>query len=113
MPTEAARPNAAALSPRCRRAVEAMGEGGGPPPPPAAAAPEAPAAAPPPAVAPLGPIPPMRPRQALEILSFCGPEREALCGDVPPGGGRIIVCLAENAPRLSPACYGAIARAIR
>jgi hypothetical protein len=106
--------NAAALSPRCRRAVEAMGEGGGPPPPPAAAAPEAPAAAPPPpAVAPLGPIPPMRPRQALEILSFCGPEREALCGDVPPGGGRIIVCLAENAPRLSPACYGAIARAIR
>jgi hypothetical protein len=106
--------NAAALSPRCRRAVEAMGEGGAPPPGAAAPdAPEAPAAAPPSAVAPLGPIPPMRPRQALEILSFCGPERAALCGDVPPGGGRIIVCLAENAPRLSPECYGAIARAIR
>jgi Cysteine rich repeat len=106
--------NAAALSPRCRRAVEAMGEGGAPPPGAAAPeAPEAPAAAPPAAVAPLGPIPPMRPRQALEILSFCGPERAALCGDVPPGGGRIIVCLAENAPRLSPGCYGAIARAIR
>ena len=75
---------------------------------------EAPAAAPPPAaVAPLGPIPPMMPRQAIEILSFCGQERGALCGNVPPGGGRIIVCLAENAPRLSPPCYGAIARAIR
>jgi hypothetical protein len=106
--------NAAALSPRCRRAVEAMGEGGAPPPGAAAPeAPEAPAAAPPAADAPLGPIPPMRPRQALEILSFCGPERAALCGDVPPGGGRIIACLAENAPRLSPVCYGAIARAIR
>jgi hypothetical protein len=106
--------NAAALSSPCRSAVEAMGEGGAEPPPPAAAAaPEAPAAAPPPAVAPLGPIPPMRPRQALEILSFCGPERAALCGDVPPGGGRIIACLAENAPLLSPVCYGAIARAIR
>ena len=106
--------NAAALSPRCRRAVEAMGEGGAPPPGAAAPeAPEAPAAAPPAAVAPLGPIPPMRPREALEILSFCGPERAALCGDVPPGGGRIIACLAENAPRLSPVCYGAIARAIR
>ena len=69
--------NAAALSPPCRDAVMAMGEGGAPPPagepmaaPPAAA----------PAVAPLGPIPPMRPRKALEILSFCGPEQRALCG---------------------------------
>ncbi len=70
-----------------------------------------PAAAP--AVAPLGPIPPMRPRKALEILSFCGPEQRALCADVPPGGGRIIACLAESAPRLSPPCYEAIARAIR
>jgi hypothetical protein len=105
--------NAAALSSACRSAVEAMGEGGGAPPP-AASAPEAPAAAPPaPAVAPLGPIPPMRPRQALEILSFCRPEQRALCADIPPGGGRIIACLAENAPRLSPGCYGAIARAIR
>ena len=50
---------------------------------------------------------------AAEILSFCGPERAALCGDVPPGGGRIIQCLADQAPRLSPTCYGAIARAIR
>jgi Cysteine rich repeat len=107
--------NAPALSPACRSAVQAMsgkatsgkamGEGDAPPPPPAAP--------PPPGVAPLGPIPPMRPRQALEILSFCGPEQRALCAGVPPGGGRIIACLADNAPHLSPECYGAIARAIR
>jgi hypothetical protein len=110
--------NAAALSPACQSALAGGGgEGGAPPaageaPPPAAAVP--PAGAPPPAaVAPLGPIPPMMPRQAMQILSFCGEERWALCGNVPPGGGRIIACLAENAPRLSPPCYDAIARAIR
>jgi hypothetical protein len=106
--------NAAALSPRCRNAVmardEGMGEGGAPPPPGAGAAPEAAA---PPAVAPLGPIPPMRPRLALHVLSFCGPEQRALCGNVPPGGGRIIECLAANYAHLSPECYGALARAAR
>ncbi len=102
--------NAAALSPACRSAVAAIGEEGVLQP---LAAPVAPAAAPPPAVAPLGPIPPMRPREALAILSFCRAEQQTLCADVPPGGGRIIACLAENAPRLSPACYTAIARAIR
>jgi hypothetical protein len=111
--------NAAALSPACQSALAGGGgEGGAPPeagaaPPPPGAAPPPAAAAPPGAVAPLGPIPPMMPRQAMQILSFCGQERWALCGNVPPGGGRIIECLAENAPRLSPPCYGAIARAIR
>jgi hypothetical protein len=110
--------NAAALSPACQSALAGGGEGSPPPaaeaeaPPPAAAAP--PAAAPPPAAAaPLGPIPPLMPRQAMQIMSFCGQERWTLCGNVPPGGGRIIACLAENAPRLSPPCYRAIARAIR
>jgi hypothetical protein len=97
--------NAAALSPPCREAVMAMGEGRAP----AAAG----AAAAPPPVAPLGPIPPMRPRRALEILSFCEPEVHRLCGNVPPGGGRILECLAENYARLSPECYGALARAVR
>jgi hypothetical protein len=119
--------NAPALSPPCRAAIEALGEAGAAGPPaapgeapaavapeaPAAGAPEAPAAAPGRNVAPLGPLPPMMPRQAFQILSFCGRERMTLCGDVPPGGGRILECLAENAPRLSPPCYGAIARAIR
>ena len=86
--------NAAALSPPCRNAVMAMGEGDAPPP-------TAGTASPPPTLAPLGPIPPMRPRKALEVLSFCGAEQRTLCGNVPPGGGRIIECLAANYPRLS------------
>jgi hypothetical protein len=97
--------NAAALSPPSRNAVMATGEGGAPPP--------AVGAAPPPTLAPLGPIPPMRPRKALEVLSFCGAEQRTLCGNVPPGGGRIIECLAANYARLSPECYGALARAAR
>jgi hypothetical protein len=97
--------NAAALSPPCREAVMAMGEGRAPPPVGAAAAP--------PPVAPLGPLPPMRPRRALEILSFCAPDERMLCPNVPPGGGRILECLAENYARLSPQCYGALARAVR
>ena len=98
--------NAAALSPPCRNAVMAMGEGDAPPP-------TASTAPPPPTLAPLGPIPPMRPRKALEVLSFCGAEQRTLCGNVPPGGGRIIECLAANYARLSPECYGALARAAR
>ena len=98
--------NAAALSPPCRDAVMAVGEGDHPP--------SAVGAAPPPAaVAPLGPIPPIRPREALAVLSMCGAERHTLCGNVPPGGGRILECLAENYARLSPECYGALARAAR
>ncbi len=93
--------NPAALSPPCRNAVMATGEAGAPP---AAAAPP---------LAPLGPIPPMRPRKALEVLSFCGAEQRTLCAHVPPGGGRILECLAANYARLSPECYGALARAAR
>jgi hypothetical protein len=102
--------NAPALSPECRSAVEAMGEGGAPSPAAMAPAPEA---APAPERPPLGPIPPMLPRRAFAIIEFCRAERETLCGDVPPGGGRIIACLAENAPRLSPGCYNALASGIR
>lgn len=98
--------NAAALSPPCRNAVMAMGEGDAPPP-------TAGTAPPPPTLTPFGPIPPMRPRKALEVLSFCGAEQRTLCGNVPPGGGRIIECLAANYARLSPECYGALARAAR
>ena len=99
--------NAPALSPACRSAVASLGGAASPAPAPAPAASAAPA------VAPLGPIPPMRPRKAMQILSFCEPERATLCGGVPAGGGRILECLAANAPRLSPVCYQAIARGIR
>jgi hypothetical protein len=60
------------------------------------------AAAAPPAVIVLRP---MRPREELFVLrSACGGDVRSLCGGVPPGGGRIVQCLATNAASLSPAC---------
>jgi hypothetical protein len=38
------------------------------------------------------------------ILRVCAADQRNLCGDVPPGGGRIIGCLARSAPRLMPEC---------
>ncbi len=102
--------NAAALSPACKSAVAAVGGA------PATSAPEeAPttAAAPPPTVAPLSPMPLMRPRRALAILAVCDTDARSLCAGVPPGGGRIIDCLADHAPSLSSGCYSAMAAARR
>jgi hypothetical protein len=99
--------NEAQLSATCRSAVAAIGGGAG-----AAAAPSgAPAAAAAPAVAPLGPMPMLRPREALAIVQICGVEVRSLCAGVPFGGGRIISCLAANASSLSPSCYGALSAA--
>jgi hypothetical protein len=103
--------NKSKLSGGCQQAVDAAGGGGGS----AASAPAAggaPAAADAggPVVAPAAvPAPlilrPMRPREVLFVLrSACGRDVRALCGGVPPGGGRIVACLAEQAPALSPAC---------
>jgi hypothetical protein len=53
---------------------------------------------------------PMRPREVLFVLrSACGGDVRALCGDVPPGGGRIVQCLAAQAASLSPGCHGVLA----
>jgi outer membrane biosynthesis protein TonB len=93
--------NAASLSGACRSAVAAIGGGGAP-------ATGTPAAAATPAVAPIGPMPMMRPREALAILRICGVEAHTLCAGVPMGGGRIMSCLAENAASLSPSCYSAL-----
>jgi hypothetical protein len=76
----------------------------------AAATESASAPSPAPAVAPLGPIRPMLPRRALMILAQCRPEQQRLCAGVPPGGGKILSCLAANAQQLSPTCYEALAR---
>jgi hypothetical protein len=118
--------NMASLSPHCKSAVGAIGGGQGaaaPPTQPAAepaetapagSAPPAPASAPPAApvtAAPAAPreYPPLSPRQELAVLRWsCGPDYRALCGDVPPGGGRIVACLRENGPSLSPRCRGAL-----
>jgi hypothetical protein len=99
--------NEAQLSAACRSAVAAIGGGAG-----AAAAPSgAPAAAAAPAVAPIGPMPMLRPREALAIVQICGVEVRSLCAGVPFGGGRIISCLAANASSLSPSCYSALSAA--
>jgi hypothetical protein len=99
--------NSAKLSASCQSAVAAIGGGA-----PAASSSAAPAA-PTPAVAPLGPIPPMLPREALGILAMCRAEQQTICGGIPLGGGRVLSCLADHAPQLSLQCYEALARATR
>jgi len=101
--------HAASLSSACQSAVAAIGGGA-----PAAGSASAPAAsAPTPAVAPLGPVPPMLPREGLRILAMCRPEQETLCSGIPLGGGRILNCLADHAQQLSLQCYEALSRAAR
>jgi len=52
---------------------------------------------------------PMRPREELFVLrSACGADVRSLCGGVPPGGGRILQCLATQAASLSPDCRGVL-----
>jgi hypothetical protein len=96
--------NKAKVSSGCQQALNTAGDGAAP------AAAEgstgAPAAAAP-AAAPAAVIVlrPMRPREELFVLrSACGGDVRTLCAGVPPGGGRIVQCLATNAASLSPAC---------
>jgi hypothetical protein len=98
--------NAGQLSPSCKTALAAVTEGATGSPSAAPAENAAPSA-----VVPLTPMPALRPRTAVAILRICGEEMRLLCGDVPSGGGRVISCLAEHAPRLSPVCYRALAAA--
>jgi hypothetical protein len=94
--------NKANLSARCQDAVSAVGatatpatDGGAP----------ADAATANPAAAPALVLRPMRPREVIFALrAGCGEDARALCSDVPPGGGRIMQCLAGKAASLSPAC---------
>jgi outer membrane biosynthesis protein TonB len=100
------------LSAKCQQAVNAIGGGAAPaaagaPANTTAAPGAAPAAAP--AVAPMV-LRPMLPREALFVLrSGCGVDARALCPGIPPGGGRIIQCLASQPASLSPACTSALA----
>jgi hypothetical protein len=99
--------NKSSLSAGCQQAVNAAGGGTAAPAEgstaPADAATAAPAAAP--AAAPMT-LRPMRPREVLFVLrSACGADVRALCAGVPPGGGRIVECLASQAASLSPACH--------
>jgi hypothetical protein len=107
--------NAAALSPPCKAAVAATmsapATAAHPANAPEAAVPPPPAAMPPaPAVAPLKVRPFIMPQRRVVILAICGGDAPKLCAGVPPGGRRILECLAAHAAGLSPECYAAIAR---
>jgi hypothetical protein len=95
--------NSTALSATCQNAVAAIERSARAP---TISAPNATAAAQ--AVAPLGPVPPMRPRAAFAILRLCSADQRQFCSGVEPGGGRMISCLAQNAAALSPRCYAAL-----
>jgi hypothetical protein len=105
--------NKESLSASCQKAVSAVGgtaapAAGGAPSDAATADPAAtPAAAPAAALV----LRPMRPREVIFALrSGCGEDARALCSDVPPGGGRIMQCLAKQAGSLSPACSGVLSQ---
>jgi hypothetical protein len=101
--------NKSKLSPSCQQAVNAASTGGAVPAAGGAAATASPGAAPAPAPATMA-LRPMRPREELFVLrSACGGDVRALCGAVPPGGGRIVQCLASQAASLSPACKDVLA----
>lgn len=91
--------NKAKVSAACAKAVTAAAGGGG------ATATAAPAAAPNVIV-----LRPLRPREELFIVrSACGADIRALCAGVPPGGGRIVQCIASKAASLSPGCKDVLA----
>jgi hypothetical protein len=96
--------NQAEVSPSCQTALAAIGGGAPSSPAPGAggAIPDAGAAAPPPTDRLIIPRLPLR--AEIMILRVCAADQRNLCGDVPPGGGRIIACLARSAPRLMPEC---------
>jgi hypothetical protein len=97
--------NSAHLSPGCQSAVATLGQ--------SQAAPATAGTTSGPAVAPLGPMPMLRPREALAILRLCGADQRALCPGVQPGGGHVVSCLAEHAAALSPTCYDVLSAAAR
>jgi hypothetical protein len=96
--------NKAKLSPSCEQAVSAA-SGGSAPATAAAPASGGAAGASPAAPATVIVLRPMRPREELFVLrSACGADVRGLCAGIPPGGGRIMQCLATQAASLSPAC---------
>ncbi len=78
------------------------------PAPSAASAPEAAPA--PPSIVILGFIPP---RKKLMVRRNCDGELRSYCAGVDFGEGRLLRCLQDNMPKLSPSCRGALARLAR
>ncbi len=98
--------NKAGASQSCQRALAAIGGG---PASPDATAPvaTAPSAVPPSATDQFRIRRTLR--EELAVLRVCAADHRILCDGVPPGGGRIIACLARNASRLGPECRAALA----
>jgi hypothetical protein len=92
--------NAQGLSAGCRRALDAVGGGTASTAPPAGK----PAAAPPPAMAPMPPH-----DEPMPVLEACAGDYRHFCRGLPPGGGRVVACLRENADGLSRQCRRALA----
>lgn len=103
--------NKAKVSAACAKAVTAAAGGGGATATAAPAAAAAPAAGAAPAAAPAAIVlRPLRPREELFIVrSACGADIRTLCAGVPPGGGRIVQCIASKAASLSPGCKEVLA----
>jgi hypothetical protein len=114
-------PPAAAANPQPAPAAKPS-----PPPAPARKVTVAPhtAAAPPPAAVAVQPAPPppaptiapltlrrfILPQRRLLILTICAADAHAFCDGTPPGGERILKCLAAQPSNLSPQCYAALTR---
>ena len=48
--------------------------------------------------------------QTLTPRQACAEDYRRYCSSVQPGGGRVIACLKENAPKLTPGCREALER---
>jgi hypothetical protein len=51
--------------------------------------------------------------EAIAIMQACRADFDRLCGNVVPGGGRILACLEARVGELSPGCMQAIPSAER
>jgi hypothetical protein len=49
--------------------------------------------------------------EAMALIQICRADYDRLCGNVRPGGGRILACLQSRASELSPPCGQAMSRA--
>jgi hypothetical protein len=104
-------PRKAATAPKAKKARTAK-RAPAPPPPPVAVAPPPPPPGPDPAVL-MARAERLPPFEKLKIARACSQDQAAVCPSVPPGGGRLIVCMALHPDALSPFCRRALAAALR
>lgn len=103
---EAPKPARAAKSAKRRhvKAKRAASKHAAAPPPPPAPSPH---------VIPIAKIEHLSLPERLAVIHACMADQHVLCDQVRPGGGRIIVCLAQHDGALSPPCRQTLARMLR